>query len=719
MRQVVPRVDQVLGSSGPAYLCTSRVIAGLQGLEALLQARVRPARWRGLGYGPLCFDTSEIGASPGVLAWGHKPSSRRAKALANRLHLPVVRLEDGFLRSHGTGDQYPPLSLVVDEVGIYYDSTRPSALEQRLNSDADLLDGIAVDVARAKALILQHRLSKYNHAPDLSLRHLRPDDAARVLVIDQTAGDMSVTLGGASAETFAAMLAAARAENPGATIYVKTHPEVSSGRKRGYLTDLHDDDRTVVLREAVNPLSLIERMGRVYVVTSTMGFEALLAGKPVSVFGLPWYAGWGATDDRQACARRMRQRSVDELFAAAYFHYARYLDPVTRQRGTLFDVIDWLLRQRALAARYPGQMIGVGFPRWRSHNLTPMLSPSGQPPGFVHDAASVAQRPVLPGDAFLLWGRQVPLGLPELAERHWACLIHLEDGFVRSVGLGSDLIRPQSLVLDGRGLYFDPTRPSDLEWLLATTQFTIDDLERARRVREFIVKHGITKYNTEPREPANWPGAAGRTVVLVPGQVEDDASIRYGCTEVKTNLGLLQAARQAHPDAFIVYKPHPDVMSGNRIGKLALQQARLFADHVETRLSVVSCIEACDEVHTMTSLTGFDALLRGKHVVVYGQPFYAGWGLTEDRVRDGIAFARRQRRLSLDELVAGTLLHYPIYWDWELKGYTRCEAVLQRIIETRTRLEANGGLDKLRAGWARRQWRKLQVLALAWLGQNR
>ncbi|MFD2271010.1 hypothetical protein ACFS07_07410 [Undibacterium arcticum] len=135
----------------------------------------------------------------------------------------------------------------------------------------------------------------------------------------------------------------------------------------------------------------------------------------------------------------------------------------------------------------------------------------------------------------------------------------------------------------------------------------------------------LQKYNLEPREKVVWPTGA-KEVVLVPGQVEDDASIRYGCTDVKTNLALLQAARRAHPNAFIVYKPHPDVMSGNRAGKLVLAHAREFADHIETRLSVVSCIEACDVVHTMTSLTGFDALLRGKRVVVYGQPFYTGWG---------------------------------------------------------------------------------------------
>lgn len=648
------------------------------------------------------------------IGWGTKRSAKRATWMSRLFGGHAIQLEDGFLRSQGTGDQFPPLSLVIDEVGIYYDSTCPSALENRLNSDADLLAGIAADVARAKALILQHRLSKYNHAPDLPADALRPDDVQRVLVIDQTAGDMSVGLGGASAETFTAMLAAARAENPRATIYVKTHPEVTSGRKRGYLTGVQDDERTVVLRQAANPLSLIEHMDRVYVVTSTMGFEALLAGKPVSVFGLPWYAGWGATDDRQTCSRRTRSRSVDELFAAGYFHYARYLDPVTHRRGTIFDVIGWLVRQKRMAARFQGRMIAVGFRRWKAYNIAPLLAAAGRRPVFVRDAAAAEKLDITAGDCLVFWGRTAPAGVLELADRHGARALRMEDGFVRSVGLGSDLIRPLSLVLDESGIYFDPTAPSDLERLLASTEFTTEDLQRARRVREFIVEHGITKYNTEPRQRANWP-SAGKRVLLVPGQVEDDASIRFGCTDVKTNLGLLQAARRACPDAFIVYKPHPDVMSGNRVGELALEQARAFADHVEAGLSVVNCIEACDEVHTMTSLTGFDALLRGKRVVVHGQPFYAGWGLTEDLVQDGVALARRQRRLSLDQLVAATMLHYPLYWDWELKGYTRCEAVLHRIVETRNALEASGGLDKLRAGWVRRQWRKARVLARAWL----
>jgi len=86
-----------------------------------------------------------------------------------------------------------------------------------------------------------------------------------------------------------------------------------------------------------------------------------------------------------------------------------------------------------------------------------------------------------------------------------------------------------------------------------------------------------------------------------------------------------------------------------------------------------------DELHTLTSLSGFEALMRGLPVYTYGGPFYAGWGLTKDRVE----FPRRTRRLSLDELVAGTLILYAAYHDW-LTGLTCTpEAVIHRLTNPR------------------------------------
>jgi capsular polysaccharide export protein len=520
------------------------------------------------------------------------------------------------------------------------------------------------------------------------------------LVIDQTFGDLSVTYGAATPQTFHDMLQAALADNPNATVYVKTHPQTTAGHKRGYLTHLAPHPRVVLLTQATNPMHLLSHMDKVYVVTSTMGFEALLMGKPVVCFGVPWYAGWGVTDERcvhsPAATRRTRQRSVSELFAAAYIHYTQYINPITHQRGEVMDVMPWLLLQQQTAVQWHSpilnqRLVFMGMRRWKRLHMQKFFG--------LHPELVAFDTPLQAGDQAVYWGVDAP-------EHAW----RVEDGFIRSVGLGSDLIPPMSLVVDKLGMYFDPTRPSDLEHLLQHHTFKSDELHEAQAVRQFIVTHGITKYNLEPLTPVVWQ-SSGRQVLLVVGQVEDDASIRLGCTFVKTNLGLLQAVRFAHPQAFIVYKPHPDVVTGNRAGHLDLQQALQWADHVETHASLVSCIDACEELHTLTSLSGFDALLRGKPVTTYGLPFYAGWGLTTDLAGQGgvvpSCFARRTRRLSLDELVAGTLLRYPLYWDHQLKGATTCLAVLLRIQTQRDALLAEGRLHYLKYGFGRRLWRKL------------
>jgi capsular polysaccharide export protein len=426
------------------------------------------------------------------------------------------------------------------------------------------------------------------------------------------------------------------------------------------------------------------------------------------------------TDDRvvdsPAWLRRTRKRTVDELFAAAYIHYTRYLNPTTHQRGQITDVIYWLIRQKDKASQVHGpqrknRVIGFGFRQWKAANLKPIFGLHQELVHFAKNINQLDRYQLSEGESVLCWGARPPLELIEYVQVRQSRLLHVEDGFIRSVGLGSDLIRPLSLVMDERGLYFDATRPSDLEVMLNSHAFTDDDLSRAAWVQQFIINHDITKYNLEPRQVIDWrPLASGRSIILVPGQVEDDASIQLGCTTIKTNLHLLKAVREANPDSYIIYKPHPDVLSGNRNGRVALEAAHQWADHIEAGTSVVSCIAACDEVHTMTSLAGFDALLRGKKVVTYGQPFYAGWGLTEDRAEHATAFERRKRKLSLSQLIAGALIHYPVYWDWDLKGYTTCEAVLHRIVEERTKLEASGTLDQLRVGWIRRQYRKSKVV---------
>src|SRR5687767_10142434 len=99
------------------------------------------------------LDAEKIVFPPGPLrsvdcmvGWGRKPNTARARRYATRHGLPFVALEDGFLRSVGLGvNGDPPLSIVADELGIYYDATAPSELERILADD----DTLATDAERA------------------------------------------------------------------------------------------------------------------------------------------------------------------------------------------------------------------------------------------------------------------------------------------------------------------------------------------------------------------------------------------------------------------------------------------------------------------------------------------------------------------------------------------------------------------------------------------
>lgn len=261
-----------------------------------------------------------------VAGWGCKPTSHKARALALRQGRDYLSLEDGWIRSIRPGPSEMPLSLVADATGTHYDSTRASDLESLIAAAAMTTQGIA-RARRGMAMLRAERISKYNAAPSLSLRRMgldRRPAGGRVLVVDQTMGDASIAGGLASVASFGRMLAAAREENPDAEILVKTHPEVTSGRKRGYLSKVSGPGIRL-FHEAVNPWCLFDVVDRVYVVSSQLGFEALMADLPVTCFGMPYYAGWGLTDDRVACRRRTARPTLEQLFAALYFDYARYV----------------------------------------------------------------------------------------------------------------------------------------------------------------------------------------------------------------------------------------------------------------------------------------------------------------------------------------------------------------------------------------------------------
>ncbi|WP_448588125.1 capsular polysaccharide export protein, LipB/KpsS family [Thermocrinis sp.] len=233
--------------------------------------------------------------------------------------------------------------------------------------------------------------------------------------------------------------------------------------------------------------------------------------------------------------------------------------------------------------------------------------------------------------------------------------IRVEDGFVRSVGLGYRLNPPVSLAFDSMGIYYDSTEPSELEYILMHWDFPEELLVRANGIIQMLKKYRITKYNLKEKDYI--PPKTTKEIVVVPGQVETDRSIKYGSPYVKTNLELLKKVRERKPDAYIVYKPHPDVVRGYRKGEYPKKLLLDYCDEVCEQVSSLSLVEVADEVHTISSLFGFEALIHGKKVVCYGQPFYSGYGLTEDVY----PVPRRGRKLNLQQLIAGSVIIYPVY----------------------------------------------------------
>lgn len=258
--------------------------------------------------------------------------------------------------------------------------------------------------------------------------------------------------------------------------------------------------------------------------------------------------------------------------------------------------------------------------------------------------------------ACVVWGVNGEAKFSEAAHAQNLPLWRMEDGFLRSSGLGSDLHMPLSLVLDKTGIYYDARRTSDLETLLSQSALRADERERALALQQTLVSGRLSKYNLGKRwlRPIE---AEGKRLLLVPGQVENDASIATGTFTIQSNLALLRTVRERNPDAYIVYKPHPDVLAGNRPGHIAADEAAQLADCVAMDADIIDCITACDELHTMTSLSGFEALMHGKTVYCYGLPFYAGWGLTHDEH----TCPRRNRALTLADLIYQTLVVYPTY----------------------------------------------------------
>lgn len=374
---------------------------------------------------------------------------------------------------------------------------------------------------------------------------------------------------------------------------------------------------------------------------------AAILGVPVTVLSPGPYGAPG--DSPEA----LRARVTESLSAL------HYIDPFTGQTTTFAATVELLAQWRREIAANRAIVAACGMAWWKRTEIRRFLWVPGRRLHIVRSAARALKiARGMKGDV-AVWPSRVSPQLLAAAAAQQTGIVRVEDGFVRSVGLGSNLVPPSSVVVDSRGIHFDPSGPSDLEHILSSTRFAPALTHRAKALRETIVAAGISKYAAGPAAPIP-PRAPGRKLVLVPAQVEDDMSVLAGGGGLTSNLELLRRVRVAEPDAEIWFRPHPDVDAGHRKGAVPDAEALRHADRIVRGGGMAALLDVVDAVHVLTSLTGFEALMRGRTVTCHGTPFYAGWGLTHDLAPIP---ERRGRQLSLDELVAGVLILYPRYLD--------------------------------------------------------
>lgn len=648
-----------------------------------------------------------------VVGWGRKASGRKAVQLAGKAGVPFLLLEDGFLRS--VDREGSPLSLTLDDKGIYYDASGPSTLEEQI---AEPLN--AEDADRARRLIddwRRLRLSKYNAQPDYA--GSLPE--RYVLVVDQVAGDLSVGSGLADGASFTRMLDCALAENPDATVIVKVHPDVRTRAKAGYfsLMALEAMPRVMVIADACHPVRLIENAEAVYVVTSQVGFEALIWGRPVRAFGMPFFAGWGLTTDELTAPLRRSPVSLEQLVFAALVKYPRYADLERRVPCEAETAMKHVAFQREMRSRFAGPVHALGFSRSKQLLLRRFLSGTE-----LHFARNPQQVPA--GATVAVWGATVPDGLAAPAR-----ILRLDDGLLPSstarTGLGrlgrrpverfqfrpnptegQNPAEPISWVIDDLGLYCDATRPSRLETLLQTMAFDAAVLHRAAEIRTSLRAALVTDAHTKEGQAGRaWSRpTSARRVILVPGQAERDGPASCNGEGGDTDIDLLKAVRAANPDAYVVYVSRSGAICGRRNGSAARTETTCPCDEVLAHDDPCCLLDQVDEVHTFSAPVGFAALIAGRSVVCYGQPFYSGWGLTTDR----LPHPRRSRRLSLDELVAASLILYPTYVSQETGAFITPEQAIEEWTRRRTSPPARTsmwrfGLWSFRRAWER--WRHM------------
>jgi len=573
---------------------------------------------------------------------------------------PILRLKEGIFAGYSS-EQLPYSLYYAFESDVYYNFKKESNIESLLRSNWIASEEEWNTAHLAIQMINKYGITKYSEHPPVSENIMRGTGYQNILLVDQPVDDESVLLGNATEETFNDMLLYAFDNYQYANIYVKLHPETINGKKEGYLQKLlvkhglNDHPSIKLIDTNCNITSVFHFVQEVFVVTSQVGFEALLRNKNVRCFGLPFYSGWGLTNDMQTLNIPKPSRSLMDLFIALILKHTLYINPFTGKKGTILDLLDYVSIQQRHSNRKNVAFYNTSFVEHK--NIDKLLNVNRQNFSAITKSKQIPKHI----DYFILTDKKSTF--EEVQPLKYRAF--LSESF-----LFSNNVYPEdvlSLIVDHNGPYYDPQIESDLDYMLNHETYTDYEVNKANKFIDALkFKFLMDVRGQDSNKALAEKQKSGKKVIFVPGQIADsEVTLAGGGLAIPSDYELLVAICQKVENYLILYKPAPGskIRKLNDLGRDGLVSLSVYSKERHNNIvlvfddSISHCIDISDEIHLINHNCGIEAIVKGKKVVTYGLPFYGALGLTEDRQR----FPRIKRQLSLEEFVLATYMLYPRY----------------------------------------------------------
>lgn len=578
--------------------------------------------------------------------------------ILNTNNKPILRLTSGIISSYLTKEE--TLSIYKSTNGIYFDSTQDNNLDLLLRSSWQP-DSEDIYIANLSIeMIKKYRITKTNEYPDVSFSFFSNNEFPNILLIDQIIDSPKVILGNSNEQTFNDMLLSVFHSYPNYNIYVKLHPDTINHNKEGYLQkllkkySLLDYPLIHVINENYNVISFFDFVEEIFVVTSQVGFEAILRDKKVTCYGLPFYSGWGLTNDMQVSKKTKPNRNTVELFVAIMIKYTKYLNPFTKKLGTILDLLEYISLQK----RHSLNKKAIIFNTNKNNSLlVKKLFKNYSEVNSLSNFHKHEDKPIIFTDHIHSYEK--------LSKDYPSSFIR--EGFLFPNSLNNK--KASSIILDYSGAYFNPSIYSDLDFLLNYEYFTEYEYLIAEKFLINYEKQLSTLLSKESSENLLKiiNNSSNKKIVFIIGQDENSELLFYGKQDnIQNNFQLISEVCKKTSNSLIIYKPPSNGINKyySLFNSNSLQTLKNLANknnnsfYIEKKLSFLKCISLSEEIHTINSNFGLDAIIQSKKVFTYGLPFYGGYGLTNDMY----SYPKEKSSLSILDLILGTYIYYPIYY---------------------------------------------------------